>query len=324
MKILAALVAGLVLLLVAGALATWVIARRIEARYPPLGRFVELDGGRLHLVEAGPADGGRATVVLLHGASGNSADPMAALGARLAASFRVIAVDRPGHGWSDRIGSDAASPARQAALIREALQRIGIERAIVVGHSWAGALALNLALDHPGLVTGLVLLAPVSHPWPGAAIAWYYTPTAARAVGWLFTRTVAAPLGMMMLNPAASAVFAPQPAPADYVEAARIPLLLRPNVFQANAEDVAGLHAFVVGQSARYGGVRVPTVIISGDADTIVWTNLHSRSLEREIPGAKLIVLPGVGHMPHHAAADLVLREIEALAERIAPKIPSP
>lgn len=316
MKFLAALVAGVALLLAVGALATWVIARRIEARYPPLGRFVELDGGRLHLVEAGPADGGRAAVVLLHGASGNSADPMAALGARLATSFRVIAVDRPGHGWSDRIGPDAASPARQAALIREALQRIGVERAIVVGHSWAGALALNLALDHPGLVSGLVLLAPVSHPWPGGAIAWYYTPTAARAVGWLFTRTVAAPLGMMMLKPAASAVFAPQPAPADYVEAARIPLLLRPKVFQANAEDVVGLHAFVAGQSARYGEVRAPTVIISGAADTIVWTNLHSRSLEREIPGAKLIVLPGVGHMPHFTAADMVAQEIAALTER--------
>jgi pimeloyl-ACP methyl ester carboxylesterase len=95
--------------------------------------------------------------VLLHGASGNSADPMAALGARLAASFRVIAVDRPGHaGATYRPRRGVAGP--PGRLIREALQRIGVERAMVVGHSWAGALALNLALDHPGLVSGLALL----------------------------------------------------------------------------------------------------------------------------------------------------------------------
>ena len=92
--------------------------------------------------------------------------------------------------------------------------------------------------------------------------------------------------------------------------------MLRPGAFRANAEDVSGLYAFVVEQSRRYGAIRVPTAIVSGDADTIVWTNLHSRSLEREIPGARLVVLSGVGHMPHYAAPDIVAREIEAVAAR--------
>jgi pimeloyl-ACP methyl ester carboxylesterase len=318
--------AGVVLLLAAAALTTWFITQIVEARYPPTGRFVEVGGGRLHLIDAGPTDRPPlGTLLLLHGASASSADPMLAIGRTLAQKYRVIAPDRPGHGWSDRIaGADAASPARQAGIIREMLERLGVERAIVVGHSWSGALATNLALDHSDRVAGLVLLAPVSHPWPGGAISWYYKPATARWLGWLLTRTLAAPAGLLGLDPGIQVVFAPQAAPPRYREDARVPLLLRPAAFQANAEDVAGLHAFVLRQSSRYGAIRAPTVIISGDADTIVWTNLHSRSLSHEIPEAKLMVLPGVGHMPHHAAADLVIREIEALAERSMSSIRSP
>ncbi|MCX7311594.1 MAG: alpha/beta fold hydrolase [Alphaproteobacteria bacterium] len=110
--------------------------RAIERAHPPAGRFVDVDGGRLHLLELGPA--GAPPVVLLHGASGNLLDMRVALGDRLAQRYRVIMVDRPGHGWSDRPGGSAdASPARQAALIHHALVRIGVTRAIVLGHSWS-------------------------------------------------------------------------------------------------------------------------------------------------------------------------------------------
>jgi hypothetical protein len=110
--------------------------RSIEQAHPPAGRFVEVSGGRLHLVELGPANG--APVVLFHGASGNLEDMRLALGDKLAERHRVILVDRPGHGWSERPGGSAdASPARQAALIHEALQRIGVRRAVIVGHSWS-------------------------------------------------------------------------------------------------------------------------------------------------------------------------------------------
>ena len=140
MKLLAVALAGIVLLLLCGAVATLIIARVIETRHPAAGRFVEVAGGRLHVVEMAPQ--GRepeATVLLLHGASGSSGDPMTALGERLARRFRVVAIDRPGSGWSDRIGgAGAASPATQARIILAALREIGIEPAIVVGHSWAG------------------------------------------------------------------------------------------------------------------------------------------------------------------------------------------
>jgi pimeloyl-ACP methyl ester carboxylesterase len=315
MKLVAALLAGIVALFLCGAAATFVIAKVIEARYPPTGRFVAVAGGRLHVVERAPrGQEPEATVLLLHGASGSSGDPIAALGERLSRRFRVVAIDRPGSGWSDRIGgADAPSPARQAEAVREALGLLGVERAIVVGHSWSGALATNLALDHASVVAGLVLLSPVTHPWPGGKISWYYGPATLPVLGRLLTWTWTTPAGLLLTEPTLAAVFAPQELPPDYVERARIPLVLRPRTFRANAEDVAGLYRFVASQVRRYGEIRAPTVIVSGDADRIVWTNLHSRALAREIPGARLVVLPGVGHMPHHAAPDVVASEIEAL-----------
>jgi pimeloyl-ACP methyl ester carboxylesterase len=145
--------------------------RRIERAHLPAGRFVDVTGGQLHLLELGRADA--PAVVLLHGASGNLADMRVALGDRLAQRYRVILVDRPGHGWSARPdGSADASPARQATLIHQALERVGVARAIVVGHSWSGALATAYALAYPEAVSGLVLLAPVTHPWPGG-VAWF-------------------------------------------------------------------------------------------------------------------------------------------------------
>ena len=176
----------------------------------------------------------------------------------------------------------------------------------------------NLALDHTDVTGAILQLAAVTHPWPGGAISWYYHP-AASFLGWLFTRTLAIPFGWLFVDATTAAVFAPQRPPPDYADAARIPLVLRPPVFQANAQDVAGLHAAVAEQSRRYRDIRIPATVIGGDADRIVWTDLHSRSFARDVAGAKLVVLPGIGHMPHHAMPELVAAEIEALAAAIAP-----
>ena len=132
--------------------------------------------------------------MLLHGASGNLADMRVALGDRLAARYRVILVDRPGHGWSDRPGGSAdASPARQAALIHQALERIGVTRAIWSGIHGPARSRPPMRLAYPEAVAGLVLLAPVTHPWPGG-VGWYNPILTTRVVGPLFARTFALPL----------------------------------------------------------------------------------------------------------------------------------
>lgn len=289
--------------------------RQISVRHPPQGVFVELGGGRIHLVDMQPAGAPKGTIVLLHGASGNQADMMQPLGPPLAAAgFRVIALDRPGHGWSDRFG-DSASPARQAQILRAALEKIGVTKAIIVGHSLAGALAGNFALDQKDFTQGLVLISPVTHPWPGG-ISWYYTPAATPYLGWLFTQTLTLPAGLLTMPAAIKEVFAPQIAPPDFIESTGVQMVLRPAEFRANAQDVAGLYDFVVVQSKRMSEITAPTAIISGDKDTVVYTSIHSVNTQREVKGATLQVLANMGHSPHHSATAAVVETILGVAKR--------
>ena len=290
----------------------------LERAHRPAGRIVPVDGGYLHVVDLAPAQPtDLAPVVLLHGASGNLEDQRLTLGNALAARRRVLLIDRPGHGFSDRLGGDAdASPGRQAALIAQALVHLGVERAIVVGHSWSGALAAAIALDCPERVAGLVLLAPVTHPWPGG-VSWYNTLASTPVVGRLFARTCAFPLGSLLIARAVAEVFEPQMPPADYLRRAATRLVLRPREFIANAQDVAVLKHFVTAQVPRYGAIRVPTVIISGDHDNTVHIETHARAAAALIPGAKLIVLAGIGHMPHHGAAGSVIAAIDEISDGV-------
>jgi pimeloyl-ACP methyl ester carboxylesterase len=284
----------------------------IERANPPRGRFVEVEGGRLHVVELGPPDA--PPVVLLHGAAGNLGDIRLALGARLAARHRVILIDRPGHGWSDRPGGSAdASPARQAALIRQALDAIGVRRAVMVGHSWSGAVATAFALDHPDGVAALVLLAPVTHPWPGD-VHWLDHLITTPLVGRLFVHTLAYPVGQLLLGGGIANAFAPQEPPPGYRARAGAEMILRPAELTANAEDVVQLKTFVTAQVPRYADLKMPTVIVFGNADEIVSPGIHARSIAAVLPRGRLIELPGIGHMVHFAAAARVVEVIEELA----------
>jgi pimeloyl-ACP methyl ester carboxylesterase len=292
----------------------------IEARFPPVGERVAAGprGPAIHIVERLPSAPERGAVLLVHGASGNFADLDVALGERLAAlGFRVFAVDRPGHGWSERLaGANAASPAGQAAALSAALGRRGVERAIVVVHSLAGMLGLAMALDAPALTRGLVLLAPVSHPWPGG-VAWYYRLAASRLLGPAFRRLFVLPAGLASMRGGVRDVFAPNPSPENYAVATRLPLVFRPRHFRANAEDVVAAKAHAAALSPHYAKIRVPTAIITGDHDGVVYAKIHSAGCARDIPGATLTVLSGVGHSPHHSAPETVVAailEVEARA----------
>lgn len=298
------------------AVVTLIGARLIERAYPPRGRFVEIDGLRQHVVELdGDASIEAPPIVLLHGAGCNLEDMHVALGERLAARRRVVLVDRPGQGWSE--GAEGAepqgsSPAQQARVLRQLLDRLGIGRAVLVGHSWGGTLALTFALDHPDRVAGLVLLAPPTHPRLRSLTA-LYTVLAAPFAGWFFAHTLVLPLAAAALGPGVRAPFRPQAPPQRYLQRSAAYLLLRPKVFLANARDIAGLEKFLARQVARYGELAAPTVIIAGDSDEIVPPQHHAMALAPLLPAARLIVLPRVGHMPHHAAPDVVAEEIEAL-----------
>jgi len=311
--------AGTALALIAAALAAYTAwrTRAIERRFPARGERVALEGGALHVVERAAEGDERGAILLIHGASGNHADMMNALGGPLAArGFRVLAIDRPGHGWSARfLAGAASSPAAQAELILAALARIGVTRAIVVGHSLGAVPALAMALEAPHFVRGLALLAPVSHPWPGG-VAPYYTIAANRWFGPWFRRLLVLPVGQRLLPGAVAGVFAPNAAPADYIEASGLPLVLRPRHYKANAQDVVALKPHVAALCQRYGEIRAPTAIVTGDSDGVVYASIHSAGCARDIRGAVLTTLKGVGHSPHYSAPEAVIAVIEEVAAR--------
>ena len=289
----------------------------IERAHAPLGRMIDVTGGRLHVVELGEKNAATPPVVLIHGASSNLESMRQPLGDLLARRHRVILIDRPGHGWSTREALSHSTPAMQARMIDEALGKLGVERAIVVGHSWGGALAPALAINNPSRVAGLVMLAPVTYPWPGG-VAWYHNLGATPVVGPLFAYTLALPTGLLMVNPGARGAFIPQIMPENYVRDTRLPLLLRPREFLANAWDMATLKEAVTAQSPRYAEIKVPVIIFHGDADKSVYVDRHSRPFVKAVPHAELIVLPGIGHLVPNAATGQIIAAVERLMPQVA------
>ena len=300
----------------AGAVFSLIGARLIEHAHPPRGRLIDIGGLRQHVVELA-ADAGaqkKAPIVLVHGAGCNLEDMRLALGERLAARHRVILIDRAGMGWSERRGR-GSSPTYQTTMLRDVLDELGVARAVVVGHSWGGALATTFALDHPQRVAGIVLLAPPLYP-SNRSMTGLYTLFATPVAGWLYARTLALPLGLPFIGMAMGSAFLPQLPPRGYIKRTAALLLLRPATFLANARDVADLRAFLARAARRYGAISVPTIIMTGTRDMVVAPRRHAFAFAAAVPAAKLVVLPGVGHMLHHAAADRVIAEIEEMTSR--------
>jgi pimeloyl-ACP methyl ester carboxylesterase len=315
MSLTAFIVAFAIVLVVLVAITAYGVAL-IEAAHPPAGQFMEIEGLRLHVAELGVSrgrPGAEPAVVLIHGASGNMEDMRLALGEKLAQSHRVILIDRPGHGWSSRpLNDDYASPARQAELVAEALKRLGVKRAILVGHSWGGAFVTAYALAFPDRTAGLVLLSAVTHPWAGDP-GWYNNLASLPWIGPVFLRTLVYPLSFVLADGVSRTVFAPQAVPEDYLRRAAIRLVLRPKAFFANARDLALLKDFIAAQVPSYVDLRLPLIIITGDCDTLVSPETNACALAAILPSAKLIFLRGVGHMPHHAAPEVVAAAIDEL-----------
>jgi pimeloyl-ACP methyl ester carboxylesterase len=305
-----AALAVLALITLAGVLA-------LQRTFPAQGRMIEVAGGKLHVVDIGPRDAAGPPVVMIHGASSNLEVMRQPLRDMLANNHRVILIDRPGHGWSTRTRAEDSTPAVQARMIDEALEKLGVGPAILVVHSWSGALGARMALDYPQRVAGLVMLAPVAYPWPGG-VGWYNKAVTTPVIGPLLAYTITLPLGYFLAEPGARGVFLPQLMPDGFVSDTAMQLLLRPREFLANARDLVTLKAAVAEQAPRYADIRVPTVVISGDIDKTVSTNIHSRPFAKAVPDAKLIVLPDIGHMVQNAAPELVISEIEAMIGKLA------
>lgn len=311
------ILAGLAIALVVMALVTQVGVIVLERMHPPQGKFVDVEGARLHVVELGPKNAPGIPVVLIHGASSSLQTMRNPLGDLLAKNHRVILIDRPGHGWSTRVRTEDSTPAIQARMVDEALDKLGIDRAVMVGHSWGGAMMPELALSYPKRVAGLVMLSPVAYPWPGG-VGQFNKIATIPVIGPLLAYTITLPLGIFMVDPGTRYVFSPQTMPDDYVEKTEVRMVVRPRVFLNNAWDLVTLKPEVAKRSPGYPNIKVPTVVITGDIDNTVSPKIHSRPFADAVPGAKLIVLPNVGHMPQVSGADVIAREIEGMIAQVS------
>jgi len=310
------IVAALALLLVVLLVFSTVKIAQIAETHPNLGQLIPIRDGYLNLLHlpAGP-DADLPPLVFIHGASGNLRDQAEAFRPALEGRAELVFVDRPGHGYSPRGGSRNDTPDGQADAIVEALDALGISSAIIIGHSFGGAIVASLALRHPGKVAGLLFLAPATHPWPGG-VDWHYNLTAMPIIGPLFARTIAPLAGLARMDAATRGVFAPNARPEGYVERTGPSLVLRPRTFRSNAIDVSGLHAYVTRTAPRYREIKAPTVIITGDSDPIVLAHIHSDGLARDIDGARLLWVRNLGHKPDYCATELAVAAIETLAGR--------
>lgn len=288
-------------------------ATSAEKAYPPLGRFETIDGVRMHYLDSAPDQSGRQAIVLLHGASSNLRDFAFSVFPVLAQHYRVIAIDRPGHGYSGRpapaAGEDWVTPLAQARLIHGLLEKISARKPVMVGHSWAGSVVLAYALEYPHGTGAVVTLAGASQPYqsdPAFHNRWPAIPV----LGDLFVHSLIAPAFAIVADQSVARNFAPNIPPADYASRAGLDLLIRPENWRANAEDMRNLAGFLAIQKPRYGELRMPVTIITGEDDLSVKPERHALRLHEQVAGSRLILLPTTGHNPHHAHPDVVINAI--------------
>ncbi|HEY9021596.1 MAG: alpha/beta hydrolase [Paracoccaceae bacterium] len=294
-------------------------AAAAEASYPPTGQFVTVNGQRVHA----HVEGAGPDLVLIHGASGNTRDFTFSFVERMKDNYRVIVFDRPGLGWSDRVSDEfsgafttaAESPLQQAAFLQAAADQLGVSNPIVLGHSYGGAVALAWGLSRPEDTAALVVLSGASNPWPGGLGVLYGVASSAIG-GATVVPLIAAFPPRGQVDGALDSIFAPQSPPEGYADYIGSGLTLRRETLRANARQVNSLRPHVVEMSARYSTLPMPVEIVHGTADDVVPIHIHSEPLARQIPGAVLTRLEGIGHMPHHSAPAAVAEAIDRAAAR--------
>lgn len=284
-------------------------ARDAEAETPPVGKFVEVDGTRLHYIEHGEGP----PLVLLHGMGALVQDFLGSgLIDRAAERYRVIAFDRPGYGYSDRPRGQMWTPEAQAALVRAALIKLGIERPLVLGHSWGTLAALAFALNYPDETAGLVLLSgyyfPSARPDP-LLLAGPSLPL----IGPVLANTVSPLIGRAAKGGVFKALFSPAEVPERFYENFPADMTLRPLHVRAAAGDAGQLQLAAAKLSKRYGELRMPVAIAAGTGDKVVAYSQAER-MHAAIPQSSLHRAEAVGHMIHWMVLDEVLAAIDEVA----------
>jgi len=319
MSILLTLVLIVVLVVAGLVLFTAYTARKVEAAVPPCGRFIEIDGQRLHYVDTG---GTRPAIVMIHGLGGTLWNYTYALVDKLSGEFRVIAVDRPGSGYSARPDDAPAKLSAQADTLANFMRALGLKQPLLVGHSLGGALSLAIALDHPDSAGALALIAPltqaqddVPEPFQGLDVT---SPMIRKIVAW----TLAIPMSIRNAPKLLKIVFGPDAVPADYPTRGGGLLGLRPKSFYNTSSDLVAASEDLPGMMKRYGGLTIPLGMLFAKGDLILDCRRQGEAMKQQCPALDLVLLDGHGHMlpltAPDATADLIRR---VAARQLAPLV---
>ena len=285
----------LVLLIVAGLMVfSFLTARRIELGLPPEGRFITIMGNRIHYVEQGS---GPRTVLLVHGLTGVLQNFTYAMLGELARDCRVIAIDRPGSGYSKRPLRSSASLAVQADVIAGLIDALQLDRPVVVGHSLGGAVALATALRHPDKISALALIAPLSRMPAGGPpgifaslrIRWHW-------LRWLFAWTLMLPLAARQRERIMQTAFGPEAVPAHFALRGGGAQAMRPSNDIAASRDLVALEPVLPRLQEGYEDLQLPVHILYGWGDRILDPQEQGRVLADQLPKGELELVEG-GHM---------------------------
>lgn len=285
----------LVLLIVAGLMVfSFLTARRIELGLPPEGRFITIMGNRIHYVEQGS---GPRTVLLVHGLTGVLQNFTYAMLGELARDCRVIAIDRPGSGYSKRPLRSSASLAVQADVIAGLIDALQLDRPVVVGHSLGGAVALATALRHPDKISALALIAPLSRMPAGGppgifaslTIRWHW-------LRWLFAWTLMLPLAARQRERIMQTAFGPEAVPAHFALRGGGAQAMRPSNHIAASRDLVALEPVLPRLQEGYEDLQLPVHILYGWGDRILDPQEQGRALADQLPKGELELVEG-GHM---------------------------
>jgi pimeloyl-ACP methyl ester carboxylesterase len=293
------------------ALINGALARLAERRNPPKGNFIDVDGVRLHYLEKGTGS----PVVLLHGNQTMGDDfEISGVLDMVAKKHRVIAFDRPGFGHSERPRETVWTASAQADLIRKALLQLGVEKPVLVGHSWGGLLALTYALDHPADTGAILLLS--GYYFPSARLDVAMAKLAAMPVlGDVLRHTISPLLGWLTGPLVLKTVFAPSKVAERFKREFPFSMALRPSQIRATVGDAALMVSGAARLTGRYEELAMPVAIMAGRGDRIVDIGPQPERLNALVPQSALQIVDGTGHMLHHEFPDQVAATIEALCE---------
>lgn len=296
-----ALLAGAAALLVAGVLYTPDKPRAgLEARYANAPTdFIEVAGLRLHVRDSGPK--GAPAVLLLHG-FGSSLHTWEPWAQALSADRRVIRFDLPGSGLTGADPTGDYSDERSVQVIAALMDTLGLRRASLVGHSMGGRMAWRFAADHSDRVDKLVLVAPDGFASPG--FEYGKAPEVGVTVR-LMRYVLPRPVLTMSLRPA----YADPAAMTDALATRYHDMMLAPGVRGAMIQRMEQMVLQDPVPLLRL--IEAPTLLLWGDQDAMIPV-ANAADYLKVMPNARLVTLPGVGHLPQEESAALALAAVSA------------